>query len=97
MERITDISQLDPNGTYTYADYLRWQFDDTVELIKGKIFKMSSAPLTAHQLISGGLYSEVRQHFKRKTCQVVEAPFDVRLIIQPRATKSTRSYSPISA
>lgn len=31
---ITDISQLDPNGTYTYADYLKWPFDESVELIK---------------------------------------------------------------
>ncbi|MCY7350939.1 MAG: Uma2 family endonuclease [Cytophagaceae bacterium] len=79
MERITDISQLDPNGTYTYADYLRWQFDETVELIKGKIFRMSPAPLTAHQLISGAVYGEIYPFFKRKPCRVVEAPFDVRL------------------
>ena len=29
---ITDINQLDPNGTYSYADYLTWQFDGFVEL-----------------------------------------------------------------
>lgn len=26
-------------GHYTYADYLTWQMDEMVELIKGKIFK----------------------------------------------------------
>ena len=26
-------------GSYTYADYLTWQMDEMVELIKGKIFK----------------------------------------------------------
>ena len=35
---ITDISQLDPKGTYTYADYLKWQFDEQVELVKGKLY-----------------------------------------------------------
>ena len=25
MEKITDLSQLDPNGLYSYADYLTWQ------------------------------------------------------------------------
>lgn len=38
MKFITDLSELDPNGTYTYADYLTWRFEQSVELIKGKIF-----------------------------------------------------------
>ncbi len=37
---ITDISQLDSNGTYTYADYLKWQFDESVEFIKGKLYRL---------------------------------------------------------
>ena len=37
MAKISQLSQLDLNGTYTYADYLTWQFDDALELIKGKI------------------------------------------------------------
>ncbi|SFF40245.1 PDDEXK family nuclease [Thermoflexibacter ruber] len=49
MDYIKDISRLDLNGTYTYADYLRWQFEEKVELIKGKIFKMSPAPNLKHQ------------------------------------------------
>jgi hypothetical protein len=28
---ITSLDQLDPNGTYTYADYLLWQFTERVE------------------------------------------------------------------
>ena len=43
---ITDISQLDPKGTYTYADYLTWRFEESLELIRGHIYKMSSAPRT---------------------------------------------------
>ena len=41
---INNINQLDLNGTYSYADYLLWQFKERVELIKGKIFEMSPAP-----------------------------------------------------
>ncbi len=37
MPKIIQLSQLDLNQTYSYADYLTWQFDDIVELIKGKI------------------------------------------------------------
>jgi hypothetical protein len=33
----THFSQLNLNGTYSYADYLTWHFDEAVELIKGKI------------------------------------------------------------
>ena len=28
---ITDINQLDLNGSYTYADYLKWKFKERVE------------------------------------------------------------------
>lgn len=53
---ITDISQLDLNKTYTYADYLTWQFDEVVELIRGKVFRIYPAPRTSHQWISGELF-----------------------------------------
>ena len=42
MEKITDLSQLDPNGVYTYADYLTWQIEQAIELVKGKILKMAA-------------------------------------------------------
>ncbi len=38
---ITKFNQLDLKGSYSYADYLLWEFKERVELIKGKIFKMS--------------------------------------------------------
>jgi hypothetical protein len=31
MTKTTDLSQLDLNGTSTYADYLTWHFDDAIE------------------------------------------------------------------
>ncbi len=81
---ITDISQLDPNGTYTYADYVKWQFDEHVELVRGKILAMSPAPKRMHQSASGNLSYVVRHYFDDKSCQVYDAPFDVRLPVQNR-------------
>ncbi|WP_375417483.1 hypothetical protein [uncultured Hymenobacter sp.] len=44
---ITDISQLDPNGSYTYADYLTWEFPEYVELIAGRVVPRVT-PFTKH-------------------------------------------------
>jgi Uma2 family endonuclease len=77
MAIIKSISELDLNGTYTYADYVKWQFDELVELIKGKIYPMA-APLSKHQIIVGGLYSSIHTYLRRKPCTVFVAPFDVR-------------------
>ena len=74
---ITSIDQLDlVNGLYTYADYLRWEIKDRLEILKGKIFKMSPAPAISHQKVSGNLYCEMYHYFKGK---LFSAPFDVVL------------------
>lgn len=79
MAKITQLSQLDLNQTYSYADYLTWQLDEAVELIKGKITLMSPAPNVKHQDISTNLTTLLHTYFKRKNCRVYAAPFDVRL------------------
>ncbi|MVM28737.1 Uma2 family endonuclease [Spirosoma sp. HMF4905] len=79
---ITDISQLDPNGTYTYADYLKWQFDESVELIKGKLYRMSPAPKRAHQLAVSHLLVDISLYLGNGGCEIYVAPFDVRLPIR---------------
>ena len=76
---ITKLSDLDLNGTYSYADYLQWQFEDTIELIRGKIAKMSPAPKRIHQEASGELHGLLRQFFKTHPCRYYASPFDVRL------------------
>ena len=83
---ITDINQLDLNGTYSYADYLLWRFKERVELFKGKIFEMSPAPNRKHQEVAGNINFYFDQYFKNKSCKKYFAPFDVRLI---NFTKST--------
>lgn len=77
---ITNINQLDLKGSYTYADYLLWQFKERVELIKGKVFRMSPAPSRNHQDISMNLTIELITVFKKQSCKFYAAPFDVRLI-----------------
>ncbi|MDX2190915.1 MAG: Uma2 family endonuclease [Bacteroidota bacterium] len=79
MTKITDISQLDLNKSYTVADYLNWQFDEMVELIKGKIFKMSPAPRNYHQVISSNLIYNLVNITKKTKCKAYHAPFDVYL------------------
>ena len=44
MHKITQLSQLDLDKSYSYADYITWQFNEAIELIKGKITLMSPAP-----------------------------------------------------
>lgn len=76
---ITDINDLDLTKRYTYSDYLTWQFDEMVELIRGQVFRMSPAPLSAHQLISMEISGQIYDYLKGEKCKVVTAPFDVRL------------------
>ncbi|VDH03691.1 Uma2 family endonuclease [Bergeyella zoohelcum] len=78
MEKITDINQLDLNKIYSYADYLLWKFEERIELIKGRIFKMSPAPSRKHQDISMNLIGEMIPIFRGQKCKMYTAPFDVR-------------------
>ncbi len=74
-----DISVLEPEATYSYADYMKWNFAERIELIKGKLFKMSPAPKRVHQEISLALAMEIGIFLKGGKCKVYNAPFDVRL------------------
>ena len=81
------LADLDLNKVYTYADYLKWTFDERVELIKGKIFKMSPAPNRKHQDISSYIHGELYKFLEKKKCKVYSAPFDVRI---PRKSKDDK-------
>ena len=80
MAIVYNLSDLDLSKTYSYADYLLWQFQERVELIKGKIFEMSPAPSRKHQVISRILNRYLDRYFENKPCGLYDAPFDVRLI-----------------
>lgn len=44
MPPITSLSQPGLTKSYTYADYLTWRLDEFVELIRGKVRRISPAP-----------------------------------------------------
>ena len=67
---ITDINSLDLSKSYTYADYLTWNFKERLEILKGKIFKMSPAPSRKHQEVSFQLSLLFGNFFKATPCNV---------------------------
>ena len=86
-EPVWEFNDIDASLTYSYANYLNWLFDDRVELIKGKIFKMSPAPSRVHQEISINLLKFLIKFLDGKSCKVYAAPFDVRF---PKESKEDR-------
>ncbi|NDC40837.1 MAG: Uma2 family endonuclease [Chitinophagia bacterium] len=85
------LASLNPNLLYSYADYLRWTFEERVELIKGKLFPMS-APGRVHQKLSGYLFLRLGNHLQGHPCELYAAPFDVRL---PRKTKDDQDITTV--
>jgi Uma2 family endonuclease len=72
-------------GTYSYADYLTWDIDYMVELIKGKVFKQAAAaPRRIHQEIAALMITRLTNHLKGKRCKAYIAPFDVRLPVRSK-------------
>lgn len=88
MKSITNINQLDFSKYYTYTDYLTWKFSERVELIKGKVLRMSPAPSMKHQAVVGNIFGEMHAYFKGKKCKVFVAPFDVRLPVSVQEGKT---------
>ena len=76
---MNNFADLDPTKSYSYADYLTWKFQERIELIKGRIFKMSPAPRVNHQRLSGNVYTALHVFLSGNKCEVFSAPFDVRL------------------
>ena len=89
MSVVKNFSDLDLTKTYTYSDYLLWQFSERVELIKGFIRKMSPAPSRKHQTISYNLTLSIGKFFQNHPCSVFVAPFDVRLPIENKKKDNT--------
>lgn len=72
-------------GDYSYADYLTWEFEEMVEIIKGKVFKSAAvAPRRIHQKLSGNVFNKLHNYLNRKSCEVYDAPFDVRLPVKSK-------------
>jgi Uma2 family endonuclease len=74
----------DFNVGYTYAEYLHFNIEERLEIIRGKIFKMSPAPSSIHQKVSQNINGQIWNHLRGKPCQVFCAPFDVILPVENR-------------
>src|ERR1700761_7221910 len=85
------INDLDLSKTYTYADYYSWRFEERLELIRGKIFKMSPAPTGNHQTIALNIGSDLHYFLRDKSCKVYVAPFDVRLVRDETSDKKIKN------
>ncbi|MES2701658.1 MAG: Uma2 family endonuclease [Bacteroidota bacterium] len=79
------LADLDIAKIYAYADYLTWHFEERVELIRGKIFKIGPESNLAHQLMAGELFRRLANFLEKQECRAFVAPFDVRL---PRRSSS---------
>ncbi len=90
MATITKLSQLDLEGTYSYADYLKWQLKERVELMRGKIFPMSPAPNVKHQRISSVMQGLLFSCLRGQECELFSAPFDVRLYDRKKSIKASK-------
>src|ERR1700712_4064622 len=88
---MNSIDDLDFSKTYTYADYYSWRFEERVELIRGKIFRMSPAPGVNHQRITVNMLRPIANFLLEKSCEVFVAPFDVRLLRNEKSHKAVKT------
>jgi Uma2 family endonuclease len=83
MERTSTATPL----PYTWDDYRSWSDDERWEIIDGDAYAMSPAPGVRHQRIHAELFSQLRNRFKGRACEVLSSPIDVRLsetdVVQP--------------
>jgi Uma2 family endonuclease len=63
---------------YSYADLRCWPDDVRWELIEGEAYAMTG-PSWQHQAVCLGLAAQLRVQLRERGCQVLVAPFDVRL------------------
>ena len=91
-EDLSEIKVEEPESPvgFTYADYLNWNFKERIELIRGRIFKMSPAPTFTHQTILLNIATKFSNFLNEKPCKCFLAPVDVRLKGKPFRKKKRR-------
>jgi len=96
MQKDVDTQKAkEPSVSYdkklTYEDYLNFDFEYMVELIKGQLFKMAAAPSSGHQEISVNITRLFSNYLVGKSCKLYHAPFDVILPVanERRCTSTT--------
>jgi Uma2 family endonuclease len=82
---------VDYTREYTYGDYLQFEFEEMVELIRGKIFRMSPAPRPNHQTVCINIATEINSFLKLHPCKVFVAPIDIVLPIENKKRKDSKT------
>lgn len=77
------VEEPDHSLTYTYADYYKWKFEERLELLRGKIFKLA-APSFAHVQATLSISAKLYNYLKGSSCMAFMAPCDVRLPVKNR-------------
>ncbi len=90
---IEKVEELDMSAKYSYADYLKWKFEERVEIIKGKVFHLA-APRRRHQGISMEISTQINLFLSGSKCKIYSAPFDVRLPVSKDDTKTFTVVQP---
>jgi Uma2 family endonuclease len=81
---------LKPYGIhYTYADYLKFTFEERIEIINGELFYMELAPGRLHQTVSGRIYNKISTYLEKQRAHVYYAPFDVVLPVKGKDIKQS--------
>ncbi|CAI3543090.1 MULTISPECIES: Uma2 family endonuclease [Clostridium] len=81
------------NKVYTYDDYLKFEDNEIVEIIDGKISAMSPAPSRIHQELIMEISAEIRNYIKSNNgeCKVYPAPFDVVLVSENQNANDSKN------
>jgi len=75
---ISMVKEPSPYYTYTYSDYLKWGFQEKLELLNGKIFRLSHAN-KKHELVTNNLLVKFKKLLSGTSYFIFNAPYDVRL------------------
>ncbi len=86
---VNSLQDLDFSKTYSYAEYLTWQFAERVELLKGYVRQMA-APNSKHQRVSRQLVGNFLKFFTKNPFELYYAPFDVRLYNRKKSMLADR-------
>ena len=76
---IKTVNKVDFSAIYSYADYMRFEFEERLEIIRGRVFRMSPAPSHIQQGVLTNIFEPIYNSLKGKSCCVYTTPFDVRL------------------
>lgn len=92
-ETIYKVEELDMSASYSYADYLRWKFEERVEIIRGKVYQLT-APRRRHQGLLVEISRQLSNYLIGAKCKIYFAPFDVRLQVSTDDKKTFTVVQP---